>query len=182
MLFSSYNLQVTLPLYSSLISAGFPSPAEEYVEQPINLNQFLIKKPAATFLMRHSGTTMVGAGIFPNDVLVVDRSLTPKNQDLVVATIDGSLQLKRIVFAHNAKPLLLEEPAPLPNPSAQKQSVSLPNYTANKKNITSTKYASPTKFASSADLTTQNMPAPLPLEDETTIWGVVTSIIRTLRS
>ena len=64
-----------IPLYGNKVAAGFPSPADDYLEDKIDLNKYLVKHPSSTFLVRASGESMINAGIFPNDILVVDRSL-----------------------------------------------------------------------------------------------------------
>ncbi|MDA2969604.1 MAG: translesion error-prone DNA polymerase V autoproteolytic subunit [Actinomycetota bacterium] len=84
-----------LPLYSDKVAAGFPSPADDYLEDKIDLNQYLVKHPASTFLVRASGESMINAGIFPNDILVVDRSLKAENGNVVIAVVDNELTVKR---------------------------------------------------------------------------------------
>lgn len=76
------------------VVAGFPSPAEQYVEPPLDLNELLIKRPAATFFIRVSGESMIGEGIHDGDILVVDRSLKPANDDVIVASVDGEFTVK----------------------------------------------------------------------------------------
>ncbi|HEX4044480.1 MAG TPA: translesion error-prone DNA polymerase V autoproteolytic subunit [Gammaproteobacteria bacterium] len=85
-----------LPLYSSKVPAGFPSPADEHVEDLLDLNKHFIKHPAATFLVRVSGHSMINAGIQENDILIVDRSIPPIHGKIVVAAIDGQLTVKRL--------------------------------------------------------------------------------------
>jgi DNA polymerase V len=85
-----------LPLYSSNVSAGSPSPADEYIEGKLDLNTYLIKNPPATFLVRATGDSMIGAGIYSGDVMVVDRSIDPKDGKIVIAAIDGHLTVKRL--------------------------------------------------------------------------------------
>ena len=68
--------------------AGFPSPAEQYLEPPLDLNELLVKRPAATFFVRVEGDSMINAGIHDKDLLVVDRSLTPSNGDIIIASVD----------------------------------------------------------------------------------------------
>jgi DNA polymerase V len=85
-----------LPLFASLVSAGFPSPADDYIETALDLNEFLIKRPSATFFVRATGQSMIGAGINPGDILIVDRSLLPKNNNIVIAVLNGELTVKRI--------------------------------------------------------------------------------------
>lgn len=85
-----------LPLFSGKVSAGFPSPADDYVEKSLDLNELLIKKPAATFFVRAEGDSMLGAGIHSNDILVVDRSLEPVSGKIVICAINGELTVKRL--------------------------------------------------------------------------------------
>lgn len=97
-----------LPLYGSKVAAGFPSPADEHVESQLDLNEHLIKHPAATFFARASGNSMVNAGIYENDILIVDRSLTPDHGKIVVAVLDGQLTVKRL-HKKDGKLLLMPE-------------------------------------------------------------------------
>ena len=99
------------PLYSSRVSAGFPSPADEYMEGKLDLNTYLIDHPAATFFVKVSGESMIGAGIKPDDLLIVDRSLTPKNNDIVIAVVDTELTVKRLIQKSKMIKLLPENPA-----------------------------------------------------------------------
>lgn len=92
---SSLNLQ--LPYYES-VSAGFPSPAEDYLEHHLDLNDYLIKHPDATFFVKVEGYSMTGAGIFPDDILIVDRSIHPKNGDIIIGVIDGDFTVKRLIY------------------------------------------------------------------------------------
>jgi len=78
------------------VSAGFPSPAADYEESKLDLNRHLIKNPAATFFVRASGDSMVGAGIHSGDLLIVDRSLEPRDKSVVIAIMDGAFTVKRI--------------------------------------------------------------------------------------
>ncbi|RRJ84005.1 LexA family protein [Aestuariirhabdus litorea] len=85
---------LSLPLLSHGVAAGFPSPADDYIDRPLDLNEHLIKHPAATYFARANGDSLNGRGIFDRDLLVVDRSLRPLHGDLVVAAIDGELCCK----------------------------------------------------------------------------------------
>ncbi len=85
-----------LPLFLERVSAGFPSPAADYEEGRLDLNRHLIKNPAATFFVRVAGDSMIGAGIHPGDLLVVDRSLEPKDKHVIIAALNGELMVKRI--------------------------------------------------------------------------------------
>jgi DNA polymerase V len=89
-----HKLRLELPFYTS-ISAGFPSPADDFVEKTLDLNEFLIASPSTTFFVRVSGFSMQGAGIYENDILIVDRSIEVKNKDVIVAYLDGEFTVKR---------------------------------------------------------------------------------------
>jgi DNA polymerase V len=89
------------PLFVAKISAGFPSPADDYEEGKLDLNKHLIQHPAATFFVRVSGDSMIKAGIHPNDLLIVDRSLEPKDKNVVIANLNGELTVKRIRIQNN---------------------------------------------------------------------------------
>ena len=90
-----------LPLYRCSVSAGFPSPADDHLDGQLDLNEFLIHHPAATFLMRASGRSMLGAGIHDGDILIVDRSLDPKDGMVVIAAVNGELTVKRLKTQRN---------------------------------------------------------------------------------
>jgi DNA polymerase V len=102
--------EVTLPLYMVAVSAGFPSPAEDYIEGKIDLNRHLIRNAAATFLVRATGNSMIGAGIHSGDVLVVDRSIEPTQNKIVIAVLNGELTVKRIRYERKQVYLLPENP------------------------------------------------------------------------
>ena len=79
---------------SGSVVAGFPSPAEQYLEPPLDLNELLVKRPAATYFVRVEGDSMSGAGISDGDLLVVDRSLRPADGDVIIASVDGDFTVK----------------------------------------------------------------------------------------
>ncbi len=85
-----------LPLYANKVSAGFPSPADDYLECKLDLNTHLIKHPAATFFVKVSGDSMKNAGIHSGDMLIVDRSIEPVHGRIVIVAIDGELTVKRL--------------------------------------------------------------------------------------
>jgi len=95
-----------LPLAGESVAAGFPSPADDYIDSGIDLNEVLIRHPTSTFFLRVSGDSMVEAGIQHGDLLVVDRSLEPRPGLIVVAVLDGAFTLKRL--AHHRGRLRLE--------------------------------------------------------------------------
>jgi DNA polymerase V len=100
-----------LPLYTTSVQAGFPSPAEGYLDKTLDLNELLISHPAATFFVRVSGDSMKNAGIFSGDTLVVDRSLEPADNRIVVAILNGEFTVKRLKIGPNGISLLPENPA-----------------------------------------------------------------------
>ncbi|MBF0478934.1 MAG: translesion error-prone DNA polymerase V autoproteolytic subunit [Candidatus Omnitrophica bacterium] len=83
-----------LPLYVSPVKAGFPSPAEDFIDKKLDLNEHLIKHPAATFFVKVSGDSMLNAGILSGDILIVDRSLEPTNGKIIVAILNGEFTVK----------------------------------------------------------------------------------------
>ena len=99
MVFVQYERKssLSLPLYGGWICAGFPSPAEDYMDKKLDLNDLIITHPASTFFVRASGNSMIGAGIFPNSLLVVDRYPTPKSGQVVVAVLNGDFTVKRFL-------------------------------------------------------------------------------------
>jgi DNA polymerase V len=101
----------TLPLYLDRVAAGFPSPADDYVERRLDLNQHLIRHPEASFFVRVKGDSMRGAGIHPNDLLIVDRALEATDGRVVVVALDGELTVKRLRLHGNELALHPENPA-----------------------------------------------------------------------
>lgn len=128
---------MALPLYAHSIRAGFPSPADDYVCDALDLNEHLIRQKEATFFLRAKGHSMTGAGIQDGDLLVVDRSLHPTHRSIVIAVLDGEFTVKRLYKRAGQIRLLAENP----------------DY------------------------------APIELQDgqELQVWGVVTSVIHSLR-
>ena len=90
------NTQINTPIFLDKISAGFPSPATDYMENKLDLNEHLIKHPAATFIVKANGSSMVNADIYSGDLLIVDRSIAPKNNNIVIASIFGDLTVKKL--------------------------------------------------------------------------------------
>ncbi len=84
-----------VPLMTSIVACGFPSPADDYLDRPLDFNELLITHPAATFAVRVSGLSMIGAGIFPGDIAVVNRAITPYHDCIVLALLDGEFTIKR---------------------------------------------------------------------------------------
>lgn len=87
-----------MPFYQSPAACGFPSPAADYLEDRLSLDQLLIQHPAATFFARAQGDSMTGAGIHDGDLLIIDRALTARSDDVVIALLDGELLVKRLVL------------------------------------------------------------------------------------
>ena len=76
-------------------ACGFPSPADDYLDRPLDFNELLVRNPAATFAVRLASDSMIGAGLFPGDIAVIDRSVTPTPGCIVLALIDGEFTIKR---------------------------------------------------------------------------------------
>jgi DNA polymerase V len=98
------------PLFSSMPSAGFPSPADDYIEQSLDLNEFLIRHPAATFFVRVSGDSMIGAGIHDGDILIVDRALDAREGNVIIAVLSGEFTVKRFKKANGKAYLVPDNP------------------------------------------------------------------------
>lgn len=95
---SKSSAKLFIPLSIECISAGFPSPAEDYLENRIDLNEHLIRNPSSTFFLKVSGNSMTEAGIQDGDLLVIDRSLDPRPKQIVIAIIDGEFTVKKLTF------------------------------------------------------------------------------------
>ncbi|MEO3679005.1 translesion error-prone DNA polymerase V autoproteolytic subunit [Rheinheimera fenheensis] len=90
------NGRMSIPLFVSKVKAGFPSPAQDYVERTLDLNELCIRHPNATFFVRVEGDSMIEAGIYDGDVLVVDRSIDAEHGDIVVAAVGGEFTVKEL--------------------------------------------------------------------------------------
>lgn len=99
-----------LPIYQHQIPAGFPSPAEDFMEERINLNTLLIQHPSATFFVKVTGHSMLHAGIHDQDLLIVDRSIQPTHGKIVIAALNGELTVKRLLLENNKIMLMPENP------------------------------------------------------------------------
>ena len=87
---------VLSPLFVEHVPCGFPSPAQDYIEERLDLNAFIVRHPSATYFVKVSGDSMTDAGIFDGDLLVVDRSLKPEHGDIVIAAIEGEFTVKEL--------------------------------------------------------------------------------------
>ena len=96
------NKQILTPIFLDSVSAGFPSPATDYMENKLDLNEYLIKHPAATFIVKAKGSSMTDARIISGDLLIVDRSISPKSDDIVIASIFGDLTVKKLKKKQNS--------------------------------------------------------------------------------
>ena len=83
-----------LTFYKEAVECGFPSPARDFTEGTIDLNEELIPRPNSTFIVRARGDSMIDSGIYPGDLLIVDRSLSPRNGSIIIAVLDGELSVK----------------------------------------------------------------------------------------
>lgn len=90
------SAKVAIALAGASVSAGFPSPAEDYIEQALDLNDLLVTNPPATFFVKVTGTSMIEAGVHPGDILAVDRSREARHGDIVIAILNGELTVKEL--------------------------------------------------------------------------------------
>ncbi len=104
------HTQLVLPVSGQMICAGFPSPADDYLDENIDLPRLLCQNQPATFLMWVNGNSMKNAGIYNGDLLVVDRSLKPQDGDVVIAVVDGLCSVKRLLISNGPPQLLCENP------------------------------------------------------------------------
>jgi len=93
--------KINIPLLANSVSAGFPSPADDYTEENIDLNEHLLRNPFSTFFLRVKGDSMINSGIHDKDLIIVDKSLTPKPGNIVIAMIDGEFTVKRLLINNN---------------------------------------------------------------------------------
>ncbi|MDD5493562.1 MAG: translesion error-prone DNA polymerase V autoproteolytic subunit [Dehalococcoidia bacterium] len=103
--------RLPLPLFLGKVAAGFPSPADDYIQKTLDLNELLVQKPAATYFVRAQGESMLGASIHPNDILVVDRSLEPAAGKIVICALNGELTVKRLARENGRWQLKADNPA-----------------------------------------------------------------------
>lgn len=104
----AYKKGYKIPLYSSHISAGSPYPAEDEIDKTTDLNSLIIDNPEHNFLLKVSGESMIGAGIYPGDIAVVDRTIEAKNGKIIIAVLNAAITIKRLVIKDN-KQLLTPE-------------------------------------------------------------------------
>lgn len=95
---SDPKTKIIRPLLGTDIPAGFPSPAQDYIEESLDLNEYLIKHPSATYFVRVDGYSMIEAGIFPDDILIVDRALDAISKKVIIAVLNGELTVKRLII------------------------------------------------------------------------------------
>lgn len=110
--FYKFELRTTcyLPFLEAAVQAGFPSPADDYVDKKLDLNELLITHPAATFFMRVEGDSMIDAGIQSGDLLLINRALEPVQNAIVVAIVNNELTVKRVRFSGDTLYLYSENP------------------------------------------------------------------------
>ncbi|WP_408005376.1 LexA family protein [Pseudodesulfovibrio sp. S3-i] len=112
-------MRLQLGLAGESVAAGFPSPAEEYLEKTLDLNEYLVPRPEATFFVRVSGDSMIGASIHHGDILVVDRSQTPRPGNVIIALVDGEFTVKRLRKTPTGLELAPENPDFTPIPLSE---------------------------------------------------------------
>ncbi len=116
---------LSLPVYDCTVSAGFPSPAQDWSDLTLDLNRLLVQNPAATFFIHASDDSMNIARIFDGDLLIVDRSLPIKHQPIVIASVNGDLTLKRLVLKNGKTLLKAENPFFMPIELTEEMDVSI---------------------------------------------------------
>ena len=97
----SFSKKIAVPFVEEDVAAGFPSPSENYIQGKLDLNELLVKNPPATFFVRVRGESMINAGISSGDILIVDKSLEAKNNDIIIAVVEGEFTLKRLLIKDN---------------------------------------------------------------------------------
>lgn len=100
--------ELLFPLFLTGVSAGFPSPADDYIDRSLDLNDLLVRHQAATYFVRAAGDSMIGAGIHSGDILVVDRALEPRHDSVIIAVLNGELTVKRL-FRRGERLLLVPD-------------------------------------------------------------------------
>ena len=105
----SNQKEYPVPYILSRVSAGFPSPADDYIENNLSLSELLIKNHLSTFLMKATGDSMIDVGISDGDILIVDRSIEAKNRDIVIAVFEGNLTVKRLLIKPTGEVILKSE-------------------------------------------------------------------------
>ena len=106
----SYQKQLLRPSFATSVSAGFPSPADDFIDKQLDLNDHLIYNKEATFYVKVSGDSMINAGIYDGDLLIVDKSLTPKNNSIVIAIVNNEFTVKRLKLNNGSAALMPENP------------------------------------------------------------------------
>ncbi|MGR8999167.1 MAG: LexA family protein [Gammaproteobacteria bacterium] len=104
---SAPEVSVELPLYSSNVSAGFPSPCDDHIAKRLNIHDYLVDQEDATFLVTVTGLSMRDAGLLPKDVVVVDRSKNATIGNIILAVVDGEFTIKQLTLGKNGHPVLL---------------------------------------------------------------------------
>jgi DNA polymerase V len=105
-----FSTCVSVPLFLSHVRAGFPSPADDFIDQEIDLNRQLIRNPLSTFIVHAEGDSMEGCGIYSGDALIVDRALQPKHESIVIACIDGEMTVKQLILREGKAFLVAANP------------------------------------------------------------------------
>lgn len=103
-------MNIQIPLFISSVRAGFPSPAEDFLDKKLDLNEYLISNPESTFFVRVSGDSMNGIGILSGDILIVNRSKRPTNGEVAVVALNGELAVKKISYDNQKIYLISENP------------------------------------------------------------------------
>lgn len=105
-----YQNQLLRPSFATSVSAGFPSPVDDFIDKQLDLNDHLIHNKEATFYVKVSGDSMINAGIYDGDLLIVDKSLTPKNNSIVIAIVNNEFTVKRLKLNNGSAVLMPDNP------------------------------------------------------------------------
>jgi DNA polymerase V len=105
------GVEVSLTLYETTVEAGLPNTVEDYASGTLDLNEHLLHNPTATFFVRVSGDSMIGAGLHPGDLLIVDRSIPPASGRIIIAVINGEMTVKRLFRDKGKLSLMPENPS-----------------------------------------------------------------------
>ncbi|SET09806.1 LexA family protein [Prevotella sp. kh1p2] len=106
-----FDSRLEQPFVSGGIKAGFPSPAQDYMDDTLDLNSYLVKHPAATFYGKVKGDSMKDAGIDEGDILIIDKSLNPRSGDIIIAYLDGEFTMKFLDASHRDEGYIMLVPA-----------------------------------------------------------------------
>jgi len=162
------------------VHAGFPSPAQDYMSGGIDLNKELVRHPDATFFVRVSGDSMVGAGVDDGDILVVDRSLEPYNHALAICCLDREFLLRRLSFGDNSSAIGSTPKSSLRSGTKAQNSSRRSGITGQKSEPTLHQGMNGHQTITLMAENTRYKPITVTPADDFTVWGIVTYIIKSV--